>query len=44
LNQIDTIWNLFQHKNKTRTYLTKVDKNWEQKSILTLFFINNIFM
>jgi len=27
--------NLFEHKIKIRTYLTKLDENWDQKGILT---------
>ena len=26
---------LFEHKTKIRTYLKKLDKNWDQKCILT---------
>jgi len=35
LNKIDKNLDLFEYKNKIRTYLTKLDKNWDQESILT---------
>jgi len=35
LNKIDENWDLFEHKTKIRTYLKKLDKNWDQKGILT---------
>jgi len=35
LNKIDENWDLFEHKNKIMTYLTKLDENWNQKGILT---------
>jgi len=31
LNKIDENWDLFEHKNKIRTYLTKLDENWDKK-------------
>jgi len=47
LNKIDQNWNLFinlqkkicsfEHKNKIKTNLTKLYKNWDQKGILTVF-------
>jgi len=36
LNKIDENRDLFEHQNKTRTNLTKLDKNCDQKGILTL--------
>jgi len=41
LNKIDENWNLFEHKTKIRTYLTKVDENWAQRGILTLILFTN---
>jgi len=35
LNKIDESWDLFEHKNKITTNLTKLDENWDQKGILT---------
>jgi len=35
LNKIDKNYDLFEHKNKIRTDLTKLDENWDQKGILT---------
>jgi len=35
LNIIDENWDLFEHKTKIRTYLKKLDENWDQKGILT---------
>jgi len=35
LNKIDENWNLCEHKNKIKTFLTKVDENWDQNGILT---------
>jgi len=37
LNKIDENWDLFEHKSKIRTCLKKLDKNWDQKGILTYF-------
>jgi len=34
LNKIDENWNLFEHKNKIRTDLTKLDKIWDKKVFL----------
>jgi len=34
LNKIAENWDLFEHKTKIRTYLTKLDANWDQKGIL----------
>jgi len=36
LNKIDENWNLFEHKIKIKTYLKKLDENWDQKGILTI--------
>ena len=36
MNKIDKNWDLFEYKNKIRTYLTKVDENWDQNGILTI--------
>ena len=38
MNKIDENWDLFEHKTKIRTYLKKLDKNWDQKGILTFLF------
>jgi len=36
LNKIDENLDLFEHKNKIiKTDLTKLDKNWDKKNILT---------
>jgi len=35
LNKINENWDLFEHKNNIKTYLTKLDGNWNQKGILT---------
>jgi len=35
LHKIDENYNLFEHKTKIRTYLIKLDENWDQKIILT---------
>jgi len=36
LNIINENWDLFEHKTKIRTYLKKLDENWDQKGILTI--------
>jgi len=38
LNKIDENCDLFEHKNKIRTCLKKLDENWDKKGILTLYF------
>jgi len=38
LNKINKNWDLFEYKTKIRTYLKKLDENWDQKGILTLIF------
>jgi len=38
LNKIHKNWDMFEYKTKIRTYLTKLDENWNQKIILTLTF------
>ena len=35
LNKIQENQNLFEHKTKIRTYLKKLNENWDQKDILT---------
>ena len=37
--KINQFWDLFEHKTKIRTYLKKLDENWDQKGILTLIII-----
>jgi len=46
LNIIDENWDLFEHKTKIRTYLKKLDENWDQKGILTLikYMTKNIYI
>ena len=36
MNKIDENWDLFEHKTIIRTYLTKLNENWDKKGILTL--------
>jgi len=42
-NKIDENWDLFEHKTRIMTYLTKHDENWDQKGILTFFYTNTRF-
>jgi len=42
LNKINENWDLFEHKTKIRTYLKKLDENWDQKGILTYYFLGKI--
>jgi len=35
---IEQNWDLFEHKTKIRTYLKKLDENWDQKGVLTFNF------
>ena len=41
MNKIDENLDLFEYKNKSRTDLTKLDENWDQKGILTYIFLRN---
>jgi len=35
LNKVDENYDIFEYKNKIRTYLTKLDENLDKKDILT---------
>jgi len=39
LNKIDENKDLFEYKTKIRTYLKKLDENWDQKCILTFYLL-----
>jgi len=41
LNKIDENWDLFEHKTKIKTYLKKLNENWNQNGILTIYIYND---